>query len=185
MPAKPLFVLRESPRFIPERIREFDAGIRTIVRPSLIYGIPCSLIALYFYRTEIAPFIDPPPQPNPAFGILVAPFLFPLFLALPRLVLSAHRFRNAWRTTWSIWPKALVRQSASGSMGVPWRNVTACVVEPQGDDEVSVRLTLSPQLRRPSAELVLICLRADLPCDADSLRERIAGLMTAARRFSD
>jgi hypothetical protein len=184
MSLKPLLVLRESPRLIPERIREFDVGTRTIIRASLIYGIPCALVALYLYRTEIAPLIDPPAQPDPTVGILSAPFLFPLMFVLPRMVLSVPRFRGAWRTRWTLWPKGLTRQSALGSAGIAWRDVETCTVEPQGADEVSIRLGLSVPLRGQGTQLELTCLRQELPCDADSLRDRIAALMTAARPFS-
>ena len=177
MLAKPLLVLRESPRLVPERIRDHDAGIRMLIRPSLVYGVPCALIALYFYHAEIAPFIDPP-RPELTFWILASPFVLPVCFIAIRIVLSVPRFRGVWRTTWALWPKGLVvSQSPSGSRVIPWRDVTAVAVEPHGDNEISVRLTLAPQLQRPGSERILVCLRNELPCDIDSLRERIAALL--------
>jgi hypothetical protein len=184
MPAKPLFALREAPRFIPDRIRDFDAGIRLLIRPSLIYGVPCALVAFYLYRTEIAPLIAPPPNPDPSVGILAAPFLFPAMFMFPRLFLSFGGFRNAWRTTWWFWPTHLTWRFGTGARSIPWRDILACTVEPLDEHEITLRLAVAPPLSGQDTELVLTCLRTELPCDIDSLRERIAALMTAARPFS-
>jgi len=180
MRSTPPLVLRESPRRIPERIREFDTGIRAIVRPSLLYGIPCSLAALYFYHAWFAPRIDPPPQPDPTFGILVAPFIVPLIFTLIRRVLSLPRFRGTWRRNWTIRSRSLVEQSAFGAFGVAWRDVTECVVE-QHDDEIVLRLVLERRLLGLDRRLELACLREDVPCDADALQERLDALIADAR----